>query len=174
MRKFTVARCLAAAVLDPLAPRNDGATGGRTERAGNRKLRGNHRGLNQRFTDSQRGSRTLCCRNPRRENQERSGRQLLLPLRQTGHLFDRRAGAGGYASGRSAEFAVLPGSRTTGSIVLNRSSVSDQNLKSIGTVTATTSNPLAATTSITRTIDTTALRNEDYLRVGELCEPSRE
>ncbi|GAC1651700.1 MAG: hypothetical protein NVS9B12_00290 [Vulcanimicrobiaceae bacterium] len=75
--------------------------------------------------------------------------------------------ARGFASGRSNEFAVLPASRTTESIVLTRSSVSDQNLKTIGTVVATGGSPLAATTNISRSIDTNALHNENYLRFGD-------
>lgn len=73
----------------------------------------------------------------------------------------------GYSSGRSNEFAVLPSTETSQSIVLSRASVGDTNLKTIGSVTASNSNPLATTTSITRTIDTTALRNENYLRAGD-------
>ncbi len=75
--------------------------------------------------------------------------------------------APGYSSGRSNEFAVLPSTDTSQSMVLSRASVGETNLKVIGTVTTSSSNPLAATTSITRTIDTTALRNENYLRAGD-------
>ncbi|MBV8688609.1 MAG: TonB-dependent receptor, partial [Candidatus Eremiobacteraeota bacterium] len=75
--------------------------------------------------------------------------------------------AGGYGGGRSGEFSVSAANETTQPIVLTKSSVNDQNLRTIGTVSATTTSALASTTSITRTIDTTALRNENYLRFGD-------
>ncbi|MBV8807128.1 MAG: TonB-dependent receptor, partial [Acidobacteriaceae bacterium] len=75
--------------------------------------------------------------------------------------------ASGYAPGRSGQFSVAAQTETSQPIVLTRSSVSDQNLRSIGTVSATTTSALASTTSITRTVDITALRNENYLRFGD-------
>ena len=77
------------------------------------------------------------------------------------------ARASGYTAGRSGEFSVLAQNDTKQPIVLTKSSGGDQNLRNIGTVSATTTSPLASTTSITRTVDPTVLRNENYLRFGD-------
>ncbi len=79
--------------------------------------------------------------------------------------------ATGYQSSNSRQFVVAAGQTTTVSLAVTRASQSVQrtNLKTIGSVTASATSPIASTTTITRTLDPAVLQNENYLNfVGGL------
>ena len=76
--------------------------------------------------------------------------------------------APGYLTSQSNEFVVAGSTETTVNLAVNRASVNQGgNLKTIGSVTASTTSAFASTTTITRTLDPNVLQKENNIRLAD-------
>jgi len=83
-------------------------------------------------------------------------------------LYSLSIQAPGYQASRSRDFTVNAGQETSVNVAINRANQSGEsgNLKTIGSVSVSSSNTLASTTTITRTVDPNLLLNENNLNAG--------
>jgi outer membrane receptor protein involved in Fe transport len=74
----------------------------------------------------------------------------------------------GYLTSQSREFVVTSGLETALNLAINRATESQTgNLKTIGTVTATSASAFASTTTITRTLNPDLLQKENNIRLAD-------
>ncbi len=83
-------------------------------------------------------------------------------------LYTLSIAAAGYQVSRSREFSVAPGQQTSANLAVNRATQAQQpgSLRTIGSVTTSSTSSIASTTTITRTLDPAVLANEAYLNFG--------